>query len=125
MTDIVPTHNVFPAGMPFTEDQLSDAFYMAHRGAQALGRGGHGPRIVNTRWDLEHSHDRVVIRCVFVVKDQHYRSRYAPSPVHSRRLRRTLFAEDLARLEHLVRDVFEARAVTFDTLYVGVAMGEL
>jgi hypothetical protein len=123
MTDLLPQAPSLPSGL--SADQVNDAFYFAHRGAQALGRHGHGPRVVNTRWDLDDPHGRVVIRCIFVVKESDYRLRYAPPAGGVRRLRFSTFDEDRARLEQLVRDAFEARAVRFDTLYVGIALGNL
>jgi hypothetical protein len=125
MTDVMPQQALSP-DLGFTEDQLHDAFYVTHRAAELLGRSNHGPRIVNTRWDLDDKRfgvaqvRNVVIRCVFVVKEQHYRARYTKSAD-----RLTLFDVDRVRLETLVKDMLEARGVTYDTLYVGVAQGNL
>lgn len=128
MTDVMPEKS-FPEGLGYSEEQVRDAFYIVDRLAKALGRGGHGPRIVNTRWDLDQrrfgaqAHPNVVIRCVFVVRAEHYRTRYVAT-ASSRRHGEAIFDLDRSRLETLVKDALEARAVTFDTLYVGVAMGE-
>src|SRR5277367_2746366 len=119
MTDLLP-QNVLPPDIGFSEDQLHDAFYFAYRSARAVGLHGHGPKIVSARWDLDRFHGRVVIRCVFVVKEVDYRFRYA---THDRRLRVSTFDLDRALLETLVRDALEARAVVFDTLYIGIALG--
>lgn len=120
MTNLLP-QNVFPSGLGFSEDQVHDAFYIAYRSARAIGVHGHGPKVVSARWDLDRPYGRTVIRCIFVVKEVDYRFRYA---THDRRLRVSTFDLDRALLEAVVRDALEARAVTFDTLYIGIALGD-